>query len=62
MTRDEKVKYWIESAKNNWVVAGHLFEKRDYPYALFFGHLTVEKLLKALFQKSLTNHHRLRTA
>ena len=51
MTRDEKVKYWIESAKNDWVVAGHLFEKRDYPYALFFGHLTVEKLLKALFAK-----------
>ncbi|MEW6003092.1 MAG: hypothetical protein AB1638_10655 [Nitrospirota bacterium] len=29
-------------------MAGHLFEKGDYPYALFFGHLTIEKLLKAL--------------
>ncbi len=27
MTRDEKVKYWTESAKNDWVVADHFFEK-----------------------------------
>lgn len=49
MSREEKVKYWIKSADNDWIVAGHLFEKGDYPYALFFGHLTVEKLLKAVF-------------
>lgn len=49
MTKKEKVKYWIESAENDWRVAGHLFEKGDYPYALFFGHLTIEKLLKAIF-------------
>jgi HEPN domain-containing protein len=30
-------------------VANHLFEKGDYAYALFFGHLTIEKLLKAMF-------------
>ena len=49
MTREEKVAYWIKSADIDWQVAGHLFEKKDYPYALFLGHLTVEKLLKALF-------------
>ncbi len=49
MTKQEKVSYWIQSAENDWVVVGHLFEKRDYPYALFFGHLTIEKLLKAIF-------------
>jgi HEPN domain-containing protein len=49
MNKQEKVIYWIKSAKNDWRVAGHLFEKKDYPYALFFGHLTIEKLLKALF-------------
>lgn len=48
MTKKEKAKYWIKSAENDWKVAGHLFEKTDYPYALFFGHLTIEKLLKAL--------------
>jgi HEPN domain-containing protein len=49
MNKQEKVRYWIKSAENDWRVAGHLFEKGDYPYALFFGHLTIEKLLKALF-------------
>ena len=49
MNKQEKVSYWIKSAQNDWRVAGHLFEKGDYPYALFFGHLTIEKFLKALF-------------
>src|SRR4030066_2247825 len=49
MNKQEKVNYWIKSAENDWRVAGHLFEKGDYPYALFFGHLTIEKLLKAFF-------------
>lgn len=51
MTREEKVNYWVISAENDWRVAGHLFEKGDYPYSLFFGHLTLEKLLKAVFVK-----------
>ena len=51
MTREEKVNYWVSTAENDWRVAGHLFEKGDYPYALFFGHLTLEKLLKAVFIK-----------
>lgn len=46
---DRKIAYWVTSAENDWKVAGHLFEKGDYPYALFFGHLTLEKVLKALY-------------
>lgn len=49
MTREEKIAYWITSAENDWMVAGHLFEKQDFSYALFLGHLTLEKLLKAVF-------------
>lgn len=49
MTKQEKVAYWLTSANHDWVVAGHLFEKQDYSYALFLAHLTIEKLLKALF-------------
>ena len=49
MNKQEKVNYWIRSAENDWRVAGHLFEKEDYPYTLFFGHLTIEKLFKALY-------------
>ncbi len=49
MGREKKIDYWLTSAEKDWQVVGHLFEKKDYPYALFFGHLVLEKLLKALF-------------
>ena len=46
----ERVKdYWIDEARDALKVADHLFEKQDFSYALFFGHLALEKLLKALF-------------
>lgn len=49
MKRKNKTDYWITSAENDWIVAGHLLEKGDFTYSLFFGHLTLEKLLKAYF-------------
>jgi len=49
MVKNNKVKYWLKTADQDWIVANHLFEKKDYPYALYFGHLTIEKILKAIF-------------
>lgn len=49
MTNEEKIKYWLKTSHQDWTVSKHLFEKGDYTYALFFGHLTVEKVLKAIF-------------
>lgn len=51
MQTTDKISYWINSAENDWLVAGHLLEKGDNAYALFFGHLTLEKYLKAVFVK-----------
>jgi HEPN domain-containing protein len=51
MTKEEKIKYWLKASDYDWMVANHLYEKKDYPYALFFGHLTIEKLLKGLYIK-----------
>lgn len=48
-TNRQKVQYWLDSAEDDWKVANHLFEKGDYSYALFFGHLTIEKILKGLY-------------
>lgn len=53
MDKDLSIKYWLKSAGNDWKAAWHLFEKKDYPYALFFGHLTIEKILKAIYVKKL---------
>jgi len=46
----ERVKiFWKEEAEEALQVAKHLFEKRDFSYALFFGHLAIEKILKAIY-------------
>jgi len=47
----ESINYWLKSAESDLLVAKHLFEKRDYSYCLFFGHLVLEKALKALYVK-----------
>jgi HEPN domain-containing protein len=54
--RKEKVKYWLDSAGDDWRVAKHLFEKADYAYSLFFGHLTIEKMLKAIYADRLNDN------
>ena len=48
MNIEEIVQYWLNTADEDWQVAQHLFESKDYAYALFFGHLYLEKVLKAL--------------
>ena len=60
MNVDEVVQYWLELAEEDWPVAEHLLVSGDYHYALFFGHLYLEKLLKALVV-SVTKQHAPRT-
>ena len=45
----ERVKtFWVEEAEESLRVAEHLLEKEDFSYALFFGHLALEKMLKSV--------------
>ncbi len=50
------VKYWHEGAEYDMEVAEAMYEKGKYPYALFMGHLALEKLLKALVVKMSQQH------
>jgi HEPN domain-containing protein len=56
MNVGEVVQYWLESAEDDWPVAEHLLTSGDYHYALFFGHLYLEKLLKALVVQATGEH------
>ena len=56
MSQKERVKYWLNSANDDWKVAKHLFEKEDYSYSLFFGHLTTKKILKAIYVDQLDDN------
>jgi HEPN domain-containing protein len=49
MDNDELVKHWIDSAEIDQKAMNHLFEKEDFHWSLFMGHLVIEKLLKALY-------------
>ena len=46
---DGVARYWIDEAEEALTILQHLFERGDYSYALFFGHLAVEKFLKAAY-------------
>jgi len=48
--------YWLTEAEEALRVADHLVEKADYSYALFFGHLAIEKMLKALYVVRVQQH------
>lgn len=47
MNKDDALRYWIESSDHDFKAMVHLFEKGDYSWSLFIGHLVMEKLLKA---------------
>ncbi len=53
---EKTVNYWLEGAEYDMGVAEAMYEKRKYPYALFMGHLALEKLLKALVVKTTHKH------
>ena len=45
------VRAWRESAEKDWSLAKDLFKQKHYGYCLFFCHLVLEKVLKALVVK-----------
>ena len=61
MQREEIIKYWRNSADNDFVTMMNLFKSKDYHWSLFVGHLVIEKLLKALFVKNKGNENPPRT-
>lgn len=51
MRSDEEINYWLEIARDDLRVAGRLIDSNDRLHALFFCHLGIEKMLKALYVK-----------
>lgn len=50
------VAYWFEGAVYDFETGKILIKSRRYPYALFFGHLALEKILKALVVRTTGQH------
>ena len=56
MNNIELMNYWIKSSEEDNKVMKVLFENKKNSYALFFGHLSIEKLIKALYAKNNKNN------
>lgn len=48
---DKQISYWKENADEDWAVAWQLLESGRIRHGLFFAHLALEKMLKALVCK-----------
>jgi HEPN domain-containing protein len=55
MTKEEHIIYWLKSAEHDLDSAESMFDSEKYDWCLFVGHLSLEKLLKALFVQNNKN-------
>ena len=47
------IAHWVKSSDIDFGAMEHLFEKKDYTWSLFIGHLVIEKLLKVYYIKRI---------
>ncbi len=53
---EKTVNHWIKTSDDDFETMKILFSSGKYNWALFMGHITVEKLLKAYFVKTKGKH------
>ena len=54
--KDKLIKYWIDDSEDDYDTMIVLYQSKRYYWALFAGHLMLEKLLKAYFVKSKSDY------
>ena len=52
MNNIDLMNFWLESSDEDYNVMNVLYSNKKNSYCLFFGHLVIEKLLKALYAKN----------
>ena len=52
MNKNDVIHYWLESSKSDEDAMNTLYNNGHYSWALFIGHLVIEKLLKAYYIKA----------
>jgi len=51
-TKKQKlIEYWIDGSEDDWDTMSILYDNKKFVYSLFFLHLSIEKILKALYVK-----------
>ncbi len=57
MEKEQLIKYWKSESLRDWKRVELLFKNKDYVFALFCAHLSLEKILKAHWIKDNVNNH-----
>lgn len=52
MTKEQHIRYWLDTAQYDWTGAENAFSTKCYMHCLFWAHLVLEKLAKAHWVKS----------
>ena len=53
---DKIVKHWIETSDADFQTMLSLYDSKSYGWSLFLGHISVEKLLKAIYVSKYKKH------
>ena len=54
--KEKIVNHWIETSETDFQTMKTLYESKSYSWALFLGHISVEKLLKAVYVNRFGKH------
>lgn len=57
LNKEQHIEYWINTAREDWEAVLDIVAAKRYVHALFFSHLTLEKLLKAHWVKDNEENH-----
>ncbi len=52
MSKDDLIKYWFDTAEDDWQTSLGLFDLHRYMQSLFYIHISLEKYLKGLIVKN----------
>ena len=49
LSKEKHIEYWLQSSDDDWKTVLSLMKEKRHLHALFFAHLSVEKLCKAIW-------------
>jgi len=56
VTKQDHINYWKDTSFKDWKAVQDLFATKNYVQSLFLAHLTIEKLIKAIWVKDNTDN------
>jgi HEPN domain-containing protein len=56
MRKNTLIIYWVETANRDYKTMLNLYKSRDFHWSLFIGHLVIEKLIKAIYFKNISDN------